>query len=379
MAHAASAMPMLEVFPGFLQPHEIHDLEQKASKLLPIITDDRVEEGNQDRKQSETTIDTSMLGSRQGPFQVYTHLHPDTVAKLPRDDVSDQDNDRFLMEDAVTARVSCLHQTTHRHKDTYVNGPLTGQPIEEHVFIMFLNSNPNATFVHGDTKVPVEQGNLVLFRADVDHNTVIENGEVRFVGPIEIRSLASGTPVPLGGTRCAVDFNGDGELQDLCAAGFCNGVAEDSVCVECPVGDCVDFRDCGDPGVSDSTVTCGGDQERSPFGPIEEDKCSRKCGCATAGKCQTDDQCDVGQECVGADLTVNFSALVDSKSLCQGNCFEQPSAEPSTSPSATPSLSPSQSPTRSKEGMMSFRRNKKNKKKNKDKKNKKDMKMKGMK
>jgi hypothetical protein len=62
----------------------------------------------------------------------------------------------------------------------------------EEVSFVFLNDNPNAFFVHGDDRIPVVAGNMVIFRGgQVKHYTEVESGEVHLLGPFGARSLES--------------------------------------------------------------------------------------------------------------------------------------------------------------------------------------------
>jgi hypothetical protein len=62
--------------------------------------------------------------------------------------------------------------------------------VEEEVSLVFLNDNPNAFFVHGEDRIPVVAGNMVVFRGgQVRHYTEVESGEVHLLGPFEAHSL----------------------------------------------------------------------------------------------------------------------------------------------------------------------------------------------
>jgi hypothetical protein len=64
--------------------------------------------------------------------------------------------------------------------------------VEEEVSFVFLNDNPNAFFVHGEDRIPVVAGNMVIFRGgQVKHYTEVESGEVHLLGPFGARSLES--------------------------------------------------------------------------------------------------------------------------------------------------------------------------------------------
>ena len=75
-----------------------------------------------------------------------------------------------------------------RHHDS-------GEPVEGKAAFIVLNENPHATFVHGSTDVHAKAGDLVVFDADVPHNTQVARGTLSLVGPVDLRRL---TPVGLG-------------------------------------------------------------------------------------------------------------------------------------------------------------------------------------
>jgi hypothetical protein len=72
------------------------------------------------------------------------------------------------------------------HIDNFSRGGV----VEGEVSFVFLNDNPNAYFVHGEDRIPVVAGNMVIFRGgQVKHYTEVESGEVHLLGPFGARSL----------------------------------------------------------------------------------------------------------------------------------------------------------------------------------------------
>jgi hypothetical protein len=61
--------------------------------------------------------------------------------------------------------------------------------VKDEVSFIFLNTNLSATFVYANSKVPVVAGNLIKFKGDVDHQTLISTGQVHLAGPFHLSSL----------------------------------------------------------------------------------------------------------------------------------------------------------------------------------------------
>uniref|UniRef100_A0A7S4HRE1 Chitin-binding type-2 domain-containing protein n=1 Tax=Odontella aurita TaxID=265563 RepID=A0A7S4HRE1_9STRA len=79
--------------------------------------------------------------------------------------------------------------TTDRHRDCRVPQS-EGKVVEDDVAFVFLSSDSESHFEHGGTRVPVVAGNLVKFRGDVPHRTVVPPGSrVRIAGPFHLRTL----------------------------------------------------------------------------------------------------------------------------------------------------------------------------------------------
>ncbi|KAG7339041.1 hypothetical protein IV203_021492 [Nitzschia inconspicua] len=74
---------------------------------------------------------------------------------------------------------------TPLHRDRYWDDEST--PVLEEVGFVFLNSNPDATFIYGsEQRVTAKKGSLVTFNGSVPHHTVVNSGEVHMVGPFRV-------------------------------------------------------------------------------------------------------------------------------------------------------------------------------------------------
>ena len=100
--------------------------------------------------------------------------------------------------------VTKLTGTTETHADyhySYSDG-FGVEKAEDKVAFIFLETNPDATFVHGKAKIPSEAGKLVVFDGGVPHNTQVERGTLSLAGPLDIKRLSF---VGGGGGGCTSD------------------------------------------------------------------------------------------------------------------------------------------------------------------------------
>ena len=81
--------------------------------------------------------------------------------------------------------------TTKVHIDRHHD---SGDPVDGKVAFIMLNDNADAMFVHGSTEVSAKAGKLVVFDANVPHNTQIARGTLSLAGPVDLRRLT-----PVGG------------------------------------------------------------------------------------------------------------------------------------------------------------------------------------
>lgn len=104
------------------------------------------------------------------------------LSKLPLEHSSD--------DSAVSLRARSIETTTHEHQDRHWG---SGDIVQDSVAFVFLNTNPDAQFVHGDGhSVPVKAGTMVQFPGAVSHYTQVNSGNVQLVGPFHVNTL---TPV----------------------------------------------------------------------------------------------------------------------------------------------------------------------------------------
>lgn len=129
-------------------------------------------------------------------------------------------------------RYKTITKTTSPHQDRRVTKE--GAPVVPgEVGFVFLNSNPHATFVHGDvddpqsqktTVVPVEEGKLVVFPGSVPHHTVVESGAVKLAGPFLLSTLepvgSVGVESNLGPPYTATCNRGSNTTISLYAYGY---------------------------------------------------------------------------------------------------------------------------------------------------------------
>eukprot|EP00561_Arcocellulus_cornucervis_P011920 CAMPEP_0185799598 /NCGR_PEP_ID=MMETSP1322-20130828/413_1 /TAXON_ID=265543 /ORGANISM="Minutocellus polymorphus, Strain RCC2270" /LENGTH=217 /DNA_ID=CAMNT_0028495179 /DNA_START=130 /DNA_END=783 /DNA_ORIENTATION=+ len=98
-----------------------------------------------------------------------------------------------MMQYLRSVPVTKISGTTDVHVDRHHD---SGEPVEGKAAFIVLNDNTHAMFVHGSTDVHAKAGDLVVFDADVPHNTQVARGTLSLVGPVDLRRL---TPVG-GGT-----------------------------------------------------------------------------------------------------------------------------------------------------------------------------------
>ena len=102
--------------------------------------------------------------------------------------VTPEEQNEHLRSIAVTK----LTGTTETHVDHYCDDDSLGvrKVVEDKVAFIFLETNPDATFVHGGAKVPSEAGKLVVFDGGVPHNTQVERGTLSLAGPLDLKRLS---------------------------------------------------------------------------------------------------------------------------------------------------------------------------------------------
>jgi hypothetical protein len=191
----STADAILSIYKNFLAPDEI-----EFYKNIPVSESNK--------------------GSCKGADRVFGHVNLDKNMRSRIQDASqkscsiDEDGDIEEME----VRTSLIHRTTDAHLDR-VNG--TGH---EYVSFVFLNTNEDAYFVHGDTEVPAMAGSMVTFAGNFYHHTRVNSGHIHLLGPFD-----SNTYEPIG---CGVTITCCGEVvnrADVCLAA-CNNPQNGVVC-----------------------------------------------------------------------------------------------------------------------------------------------------
>ena len=88
-------------------------------------------------------------------------------------------------------QIKTMTETTDLHVDTHSEDSCFKSVYpQETSTLVFLNTNKDAYFLHGEERVPVEAGRLVNFRADEPHQTVVnEGGHVQILVPFTHREL----------------------------------------------------------------------------------------------------------------------------------------------------------------------------------------------
>lgn len=79
-----------------------------------------------------------------------------------------------------------IESTTRSHQDRHWD---SGKVVDDTVAFVFLNSNPDASFVYGGTTVPVEAGTMVQFAGSEPHYTRVNSGSVQLAGPLDVTTL----------------------------------------------------------------------------------------------------------------------------------------------------------------------------------------------
>jgi hypothetical protein len=125
------------------------------------------------------------------------------------------------------------------------------------VAFVMLNDNPDAYFNHGETSVPISKGTIIKFPGTIPHNTIVNSGSVKLLGPfdvdtfqgvglaaavaaddVEVRIVDSdGTPIVC--TCCAVNngmWTGTEEYYDDVQVEITDSDGVDRTCV-CEVDD----------------------------------------------------------------------------------------------------------------------------------------------
>ena len=89
-------------------------------------------------------------------------------------------------DEATLFNTQVIDATTDKHVDSYLvpDGERRLVENDKRVAFVFLNTNQDAHFVHDDVYVPVVEGTLVHFNGAIPHQTIVNSGVVRLLGPI---------------------------------------------------------------------------------------------------------------------------------------------------------------------------------------------------
>ena len=111
-------------------------------------------------------------------------------------------------EEIVYARRKRIRASTDLHQDNYREGRHSGESAKGHTAFVFLNTNEDAYFLHGSTRVAIEAGKMVVFDSNVPHRTILLNEQARqqgvdLLGPFDTDHL-----VAVGGIVLSVKIDG---------------------------------------------------------------------------------------------------------------------------------------------------------------------------
>jgi hypothetical protein len=162
----------LEIVPDFLLEHSSNNNGDKGYSI---------------------TDEVAPFPDDAGRFRGEAHLSHSMVRAIwdiisepgPEEDIG------LYQETIVNTRI--MVKTTEEHTD-YYDDPVGKRRLVEHderVGFVFLNTNPDAIFVHNKVKVPVVEGHLVHFNGALPHNTIIKSGSVRLLGPFYSADLST--------------------------------------------------------------------------------------------------------------------------------------------------------------------------------------------
>jgi len=191
----------LEVIEDVFSPEECKELRNKPSDL-------------------DLTLKTHHSGRHQGKVDL-----PLSFIRRLQEAPSNLfgSTDEVGGQETLTVTTSFITNSTNRHKDHTRDGVLVKEPVG----FLFLNDNPDASFIHGTSpSVPVKAGTMVTFRGDVPHHTVVRNGIVRLLGPFAMSSFQpvgapESTITSAGTTTMTTSMTSPGTVTPPCNPSFC--------------------------------------------------------------------------------------------------------------------------------------------------------------
>ena len=96
-------------------------------------------------------------------------------------------------DDSLRSRVvpiTLVRKTTAVHRDHRWNDDGTpGEVVNDKAAFIFLNTNKDAFFVHGDDTIAAEAGKLLVFDGRIPHNSLIRKGDMRIAGPFQLETF----------------------------------------------------------------------------------------------------------------------------------------------------------------------------------------------
>jgi hypothetical protein len=227
-------------------------------------------------------------------------IYRDIIVQVPRKDIS---------------------VSTALHRDGYREGDHNGKSAVGNTAFVFLNTNKDAWFVHGDARVPVEEGKLVIFPSNEPHHTVIQGNQgVQLLGPVDTDFL-----VAVGGfSSVTVDVNGENPVVSAPGPTFTTGET---------LNWNITFTNQGDLQYTNLVVT------DSELGTITCTKSTLEI--AESVDCETTSTAIDGQ--FASTLTITYDATIGETVV--NNLHYVGQEAPSTAPSSAPSLLPSEIPS----------------------------------
>jgi len=236
-----------------------------------------------------------------------------------------------LEQSGAFVATKLLTETSQVHTDHHeASGQLVGEDTE--IGFVILNSNPDAFFKFGETEIPIVKNTLVHFKGRYPHNTVINSGEVKLLGPFQIfsawgtstKNFAVGMACPCQKQVCKDDYYIAAELSNhdgnngLCEDGF----EETQSAAECEAA-------------SNDIAECSGVELK--FHLVENFACPFGV-CRHGGGCTL----DLNHRSMfwNKDEGEKYGSVYP---ICKK--IASPSGAPTVSPTSTPSSSPTSSPT----------------------------------
>ena len=164
----------VNVYHGFLSNEEIEQLRVMSQNI-----------------QKDSPL-SDVYSNEHNPTTNYamSTMEPNVVSKLRRAFLGATDEE--VCDESKPVVIKTMSSTTQEHFDQRVMEEGAPQ-VDGNVAFIFLNSNPNASFVHGKggTEIPVTAGTLVTFPNE-PHYTNIKSGIVQIAGAFTASAVNGG-------------------------------------------------------------------------------------------------------------------------------------------------------------------------------------------